>query len=481
MIFFNSFNDIGPNFLLLNMVAKVLLFTCFLSFGTCTIFPYVYPRVYLQAKEVNDAGEPLYLTPYLESENISLAQNLSQVPLTDKLGFKSYAGFFTVNKIYNSNLYFWYFPPFSKNEHRPVLLWLQGGPGGSSLFGLFTENGPLIAKEGGFGVRKYHWALNYHLIFVDNPVGTGFSFTKEDQGYCTDEACIAKDLYEFLQQFFKLFPDLRNNKFYITGESYAGKYIPTLAMYIHEKNCEAKEARINLKGLALGNAYCDPANQLDYGNYLYQHGLLDDNQRNAFLNLQNDIAAEVKKGNWVQADILMDILMDGELANVSYFKSFTGFNNYYNFLKSKDDEDMTAFVELLHNDKVRRSVHVGGLPFNSGKKVQMYLLADLLKSVAPLMAKLLSHYKILFYNGQLDIVVAYPLTENFLRSLRFSSADEYKVAVRRIWTVDGEIAGYVKTAGNLTEVLVRNAGHMVPHDQPKWALDMLVKFIHNQF
>ncbi|CAH2052591.1 unnamed protein product, partial [Iphiclides podalirius] len=207
----------------------------------------------------------------------------------------------------------------------------------------------------------------------------------------------------------------------------------------------------------------------------------DDNQRDVFLNLQAKIAAEIKKENWAQADILMDQLIDGELTNSSYFKKYTGFDYYYNFMKPEDDEDMTVFVDLLHNDKVRRSVHVGGLPFNSGEEVRIRLALDLLKSVAPLLETLLSHYKILLYNGQLDIVVAYPLTENFLRKLRFSSAEEYKRAPRRIWKVGADIAGYVKTAHNLTEVLVRNAGHMVPHDQPKWALDMINKFIHNQF
>ncbi|CAG5047324.1 unnamed protein product [Parnassius apollo] len=458
-----------------------ILFVYFSPLGTCTIFPFIYPRLKLEAKEPKAAGDPLFLSPYIKNGNISLAQNMSRVLLTEKIGFESHAGFFTVNDIYNSNLYFWYFPPFSKNGKSPLILWLQGGPGGSSLFGLFTEVGPLEAKEGGFGLRKHHWALNNHVIFIDNPVGTGFSFTEKDQGYCSDENCIAKDLYEALQQFLTLFPSLRNNDFYIAGESYAGKYIPSLAMYIHRKNNEAKEKKINLEGLALGNAYCDPVNQMDYGNYLYQHGLLDENQRNVFIDIQSRIAAEINKGNWAQADILMDELMDGELTNVSYFKSFTGFDYYYNFMKAKDDEDMTVFINLIHNEKVRRSIHVGGLPFHSGEEVQLHLVHDLLKSVAPTIEELLSHYKTMFYNGQLDIIVAYPLTENFLKKLNFSAAERYKHASRHIWVVDGDIAGYFKKAGNLTDVLIRNAGHMVPHDQPKWALNMITKFISDKF
>ncbi|CAH0713424.1 unnamed protein product, partial [Brenthis ino] len=396
--------------ILLNFYPLTVLaiFSSFYIFVLSIHFPYVYPRIKLEAKSKGDAGEPLILTPYIEKGNIEQGQNLSRVSITEKIGITSHAGFLTVDSKYNSNLYFWYFPTFDKNRNAPVVLWLQGGPGGSSLFGLFTENGPLMVKKSGFVTRKYHWALRYNLLFIDNPVGTGFSFTNDDIGYCEDEQCVSKGLYNALQQFFKLFPRLQSNDFYITGESYAGKYIPSLAMEIHKDNVISKQ-KINLKGMALGNAYCDPVTQMDY-----------------------------------------------------------------------DATDMDMYINLLNNDQIRRSVHVGGLPFHSGKEVEIHLAYDILKSVASYVAELLSHYRLLFYNGQLDIIVAYPLTENFLWSLNFSSANEYKKASRKIWKVQNDLAGYVKKAGNLTEVMVRNAGHMVPHDQPKWAYDLITKFISNK-
>lgn len=81
---------------------------------------------------------------------------------------------------------------------------------------------------------------------------------------------------------------------------------------------------------------------------------------------------------------------------------------------------------------------------------------------------LLQHYKVLIYNGQLGIIVAFTLTENCLKHLKFNGADDYKKAKRYIWKVDNEIAGYVKHAGNLTEELM-------PADQPKLVLDMLLR------
>ncbi|XP_021186633.1 venom serine carboxypeptidase [Helicoverpa armigera] len=443
-------------------------------------FPNLYPKLKLEARSKKDAGDPLLLTPYLKKGAISLAQNLSRVSITDTIGFRSHAGYFTIDEKYNSNLYFWYFPPFSKKEEAPVVLWLQGGPGGSSLFGLFTELGPLLAKKEGFALRKYHWALNYHLIFIDNPVGTGFSFTESENAYCTNEDCVARGLYGAMKQFFQMFPHLKGNDFYITGESYAGKYIPSLAMVIHQENAKSSE-KIHLKGMAIGNGYCDPKNQLDYGHYLYQLGLIDDNQLKIFLKYQDEIANRIDQKDWVQADILMDRLMDGELTNFSYFKYFTGYEYYYNYLQTSATDDMIVFTELLQKDNVRRSVHVGGRPFDDGQHVQLLLASDMLQTVAPKIEKLLSHYRIMFYNGQLDIVVAYPLTVNFLHKLKFSASEEYKNARREVWKVGDDVAGYVKKAGNLTEVLIRNSGHMVPQDQPKWALNMITRFIDNTF
>lgn len=103
-----------------------------------------------------------------------------------------------------------------------------------------------------------------------------------------------------------------------------------------------------------------------------------------------------------------------------------------------------------------------------------------MQSVAPWIAALLSEYRVLIYNGQLDIICAYPLTVNYLKNLQFTGARKYAKAPRCVWKVGDDLAGYAKVAGNLTEVLVRDAGHMVPADQPKWALDLITRFVSNK-
>ncbi|XP_063368691.1 venom serine carboxypeptidase-like [Cydia amplana] len=441
-----------------------------------------YPKINLSKRAVGDCGEPLLLTPHIETGQIAKAKHLARVPITDDLGIESYAGFFTVNKTFDSNQFFWYFPSMETDKDRaPVLLWLQGGPGGSSMFGLFKENGPIRVRNGSFERREYHWALNHHLIYIDNPVGAGFSFTNHEEGYLSDEIQVGEQLYSTLTQFFKMFPELQQNEFFISGESYAGKYVPALGYTIHKKN-PAAESKINLKGLAIGNGLTDPVNQVVlYSEYLYQIGLVDLNERTKIEGYENKLKKHLENSEWDQASDIFDTLLGRDMIEgKSYLTNVTGFNSWFNYLHTEDYCDGEDFAPMLLNSTVRKGIHVGQASYNeSSTIVEKRFKHDIMQSVAPWLSELLSHYNCLIYNGQVDIILAYPYTVNYLRKLNFSGSEVYKTAERNFWKVDGELAGYVKRAGNLVEVLVRNAGHMVPTDQPKWAWDMITRFTHH--
>ncbi|KAM3957843.1 venom serine carboxypeptidase-like [Aphomia sociella] len=462
----------------MNCLLLFLLFLQIIISARC--FFHRYPKIEVGERDGGDAGEPLFLTPYVESGNITEGKRLARVPFTESLRIKSYAGYFTVNKKYDSNQFFWYFPAMvPDNKDAPVVVWLQGGPGATSLFGLFTENGPIKVVKEKFERRKYNWALNHHVIYIDNPVGTGFSFTKDPKGYCTDQVQVGEQLYSTVIQFLQLFPELQQNKFFVTGESYAGKYVPALAYTIHKKNANAK-LKVNLKGIAIGNGLSDPEHQMLYSKYLYQIGLIDWNQEKVFSEYEKKTVNYIKEEKWDEAFDTFDLLLNGDLINgKSIFHNMTGFNFYFNYLHSKD-YIAADFGKLLQKSTVRRQIHVGDLPFNNGTIVEEHLKKDVMKSVAPWVSELLDNYYVVIYNGQLDVIVAYPLTVNYLRNLNFTGSDEYKTAKRYVWEVDGEIAGYVKQAGKLVEIMVRNAGHMVPGDQPKWALDLITRFTHEK-
>jgi vitellogenic carboxypeptidase-like protein len=169
-------------------------------------------------------------------------------------------------------MFFWFFPAQNGNASAPVLLWLQGGPGATSLFGLFNEHGPIqVNDDGSLSERSITWNSMYNLLYIDNPVGTGYSFTSNDSGYARSQDDVARDLYSALTQFFQIYTDYANNPFIVTGESYAGKYVPSITYKIHVENQNPQvKVRINLAGLSMGNGWTDPYRQYTYGPLLYQ-------------------------------------------------------------------------------------------------------------------------------------------------------------------------------------------------------------------
>lgn len=155
--------------------------------------------------------------------------------------------------------------------------------------------------------------------------------------------------------------------------------------------------------------------------------------------------------------------------------NLTGFSNNFHYLYN-NPVSWGPFDLFVQQDNVREAIHVGNIVFSTGEEVLNKLKEDFMKSVKPWIEVLLENYRVAVYNGQFDIIVAYVVTENFLSTLEWSAAEEYKNATRNKWYVGDNLAGYVKMAGNLFDILVRNAGHMVPTDQPTLALDLLTRF-----
>ncbi|CAH1392269.1 unnamed protein product [Nezara viridula] len=439
----------------MNRWSVLLTFLCSISGYVSYALLNPYPEI--RSTPFNgDAGEPLFLTPYIEGGKIQEGQAAAEVKLPGT-NVISYSGYLTVNKTFNSNLFFWFFPSEKDPKNAPVVLWLQGGPGGSSLFGLFCENGPFfVDKNITLKERQYSWSRLFNVIYIDNPVGTGFSFTDNDAGYATDQVKVGNDLYSALLQFFQLFPHLQKNEFYISGESYAGKFVPAIGYTIHNNN-KINKQNINLKGLAIGNGFTDPENMMVYSDFLFQLGLVDSNTRDMFKQKEAKTVEHIKQQRYSEAlGTYLEI-----------FGSLSPGINAYNYVQIGSFIPR-EFLVYLQTGVVRKSIHVGSRIYHNDSKVKKFLSHDIMRSVKPWVEVLLDHYRVMFYNGQLDISVAYPLTANFLPKLNWTGSEEYRTAPRKEWKVEGELAGFYKISKGLTEVLVRNAGHMVPMDQPNF-------------
>ena len=182
-----------------------------------------------------------------------------------------YSGTLPASKQYDHNLFYWLFK--NTNKTAPLVLWLNGGPGSSSMFGLFTENGPIRVAKNGTTTNDFivslprdglgSWVDEADMLYLDQPVNVGFSY---GDSYATTMQQISDEIVNFLVEFiYTKYPEYQTRDFVISGESYAGKYLPQLATTIQQWNINQKATGgtrlINLKAALIGDPFVSPVRQ----------------------------------------------------------------------------------------------------------------------------------------------------------------------------------------------------------------------------
>lgn len=196
--------------------------------------------------------------------------------LEDEPSFAQFSGYLQ-GSTPNYQLHYWFIEAESDSEYAPLVLWLNGGPGCSSLEGLLTENGPFtVTKDKRLVYNPYSWNKFANMLYLESPAGVGFSYAA-DGNVTTDDDLTSLNSLHALLNFLEKFPGFKHRDFYITGESYAGVYVPTLAQRVIKANYSG----LNLKGIAVGNgltSYFLNDNSLMY--FINYHGLADENSWN---------------------------------------------------------------------------------------------------------------------------------------------------------------------------------------------------------
>ena len=226
-------------------------------------------------------------------------------------------------------MFWWYFPALNGKKDAPLLIWLQGGPGGASTFGLFAEMGPYqlvcprgedcTGKDGASKLelvdRPVTWNTEYDMLFIDNPVGAGFSYTTKDEGYCKDtHECVARNLYSCITQFYTMFPAKQKDPLWITGESYGGHYVPAISDYIRIQNKKSPAVPLPLKGCAIGDGWIDPVNMLGgYPEMIYNMGLASESEKARIQKYVDDSGAAIKKGDFLGSFNIWDQFLNGDV------------------------------------------------------------------------------------------------------------------------------------------------------------------------
>ncbi len=184
--------------------------------------------------------------------------------------------------------------------------------------------------------------------------------------------------------------------------------------------------------------------------------------------------AAIERGDYMGAFKIFDDLLDGDLSGrPPFLQNVTGCTDYYNYKMCTSPADFDYWVPYLTSDAARKAIHVGGTPFGNGSIVEQALMNDVQQSVKPYLEHLLDNqYRILLYSGQLDIIVAAPLTEKMISTFNWHGAIQWQLAKKEIWRLnpdDQEVAGYRRQVDNFAHLIIRNAGHILPYDQPQLA------------
>ncbi|XP_058082946.1 serine carboxypeptidase-like [Magnolia sinica] len=397
----------------------------------------------------------------------------------DDLGH--HAGYYRLPHSYDARMFYFFFESRS-SKNDPVVIWLTGGPGCSSELAVFYENGPFtIANNMSLLWNDYGWDKASNLLYVDQPTGTGFSYSSDKRDFRHNEKGVSDDLYDFLQAFFTEHPQFAKNDFYITGESYAGHYIPAFASRVHQGNKAKEGIHINLKGFAIGNGLTDPAIQYRaYTDYALEMGIIKE--------------SDYKRINKIYPACELAIKLCGTTGTAacmaSYYVCSTIFNsiisiagkvNYYDIRKECEGSlcyDFSNMEKFLNQKTVRDSLAVGDIEFVScSPTVYQAMLTDWMRNLEVGIPALIEDgIKLLIYAGEYDLICNWLGNSRWVHSMEWSGKQAFGASPLVPFVVDGAETGQLKAHGPVSFLKVHNAGHMVPMDQPKAALEMLKRW-----
>ena len=156
------------------------------------------------------------------------------------------------------HIHYWFVE--AEEANAPLVFWTNGGPGCSGLIGFMTEQGPFYPdRDGNLMPNQYAWNKLANMVFLEQPVGVGFSYSDNEDDYSIGDDQAAKDNLATILGFLERFPEFAKTQLFLTSESYGGHYLPTWASAIIDYNDGLADSskRINFQGFAVGNPYTD--------------------------------------------------------------------------------------------------------------------------------------------------------------------------------------------------------------------------------
>ncbi|RCV37868.1 hypothetical protein SETIT_8G097000v2 [Setaria italica] len=429
---------------------------------------------------------------------------VARLPGQPPVTFRQFAGYVDVDVKAGRSLFYYFAEAQEDAAAKPLTLWLNGGPGCSSIGGgAFTELGPFYPRGDGRGLRlnKKSWNKASNLLFVESPAGVGWSYSNTSSDYNTGDVRTADDMYRFLLGWYKKFPEYRSRALFLTGESYAGHYIPQLTDVLLTHNEKSKGFKFNIKGVAIGN----PLLKLDRDvpatyEYFWSHGMISDE---IFLAIShscdfedytfNDPHNESKSCNDAisEANTIVgqyvnnyDVILD--VCYPSIVMQELRLRKYATKISVGVDVCMTYERFFYFNlPEVQQALHAN----RTHLKYQWGMCSDVLNysntdgniNILPILQRIVEHKIPLWvFSGDQDSVVPLLGSRTLVRELAHTMGLPVTVPYST-WFRKGQVGGWVTEYGNfLTFATVRGASHMVPFAQPDRALGLFRSIILGQ-
>ncbi|KAJ7073477.1 serine carboxypeptidase [Mycena belliarum] len=418
---------------------------------------------------------------------------------------KSYTGYIDIEA---RHIFFYFFESRNDPDTDDVIFWTNGGPGCSSSLGLFMELGPCrIPDENGTSFHPESWNSNANIFFVDQPIGVGFSYADYGEAVGTTEEA-AKDIAAFIFVFFEHFTKFKGRSFHMTGESYGGRYVPVFAAEVYDQNTKLSAAGytpINLTSVMIGNGITDFYHQmsssfdmqctaasippiLDIASCVHMKQMIPRCEQRLkescvdMFDAINCAAAATFCHDHIQAPFWLsernpyDISQPCDAEGLSENLCYPVTAHIRSYLSRPDVRDALG-VDPAVPAKFLSCAPTVGTAFRAQldgfRLTQDYVGALLERGV-----------RVLIYVGTYDWICNWVGNERWTLALEWSGQAEFAAEPLHPWAVGNDFAkgraGLARSAKGLTFATVEAAGHMVPYDKPKEALDLVQRWLSGE-
>jgi len=444
-----------------------------------------------------------YTNGFKYTDEAFLDQVVEMPGLLWKPTFNQFSGYLNLQGT-QKFIHYWLVEAEASPETAPLVFWTNGGPGCSGLIGFMTEQGPFRPDaNGNIQPNPYAWNKIANMVFLEQPVGVGFSYSNNNNDYKIGDEQAAADNLATIIAFFNKYPHFNQTSLFITSESYGGHYMPTWADAIMKYNDaqQYSQNKINFKGFAVGNPYTDYYSgvgaQMEtyWGKQLLPKPLWDNYINNGCTDpiqqLNNSICTFLlldfnkKIGNLNPYALDYPVCLTSQQRRIQQF--LFDYENDYTEYEPCEDNYASNYLNKID---VKKSIHVkNDVQWEECSRTTKYNLADKMLPMEHYYKTILNSIthpdlRILVYSGDDDGVCGTIGTQRWIYNLGFSVSSLWDT-----WYLDGQTAGYItkfntppKGSKNtrFSFMTVHFAGHEVPTYKPKEALQLFQMYLDNK-